>query len=550
MIRQMAQDIEAVFTARWTVYGLLAIGLVGSIVSLSEPELFPPTVAFAGAWPTLLFWLVLGFSLALTFVKWLRGTIHEARRRGVGRTSTRVLTSIPLGVALIALLVLIGLIQTLVPQLDFNRRVDLVAQYGPDNFEVLNSMGLFQIFGAWYTYAILGLFLINMTACTVKRLQASRNYVQRPMARKKPKALPNMPCSATIDAPDQPPETIRERVKSALRARHYKVGEDDGQILAERRRWERYAIDVFHVALIVAIIGLGVTNFFGYTEMNLAHEGDVIEVPNRDFRVRVDEFWSENYRGTERIMDWKTRLTVIDEAGNEVQSGLTEVNHPFTYGGISLFQTAMGEDWMNAATATFRIADAQGESIGEFQATVGETFRVPSQDLEVEFNAFLPDFALSEGVAYSKTQSLNNPAAFVIVRNAQTGERVLRTWAFSRMPQMQNAVDSDYKIYLEGFKAPQFTGLEMSWDPGVPVAYSAFALMIVMLVGNLLFSHQSVWVHVDEATGQILVGGRSRKGDFTPEFHHITERIQQELERVPAGDEGNALATASKGGSS
>lgn len=548
MIRQIGRDVEAVFAHRWTVYGLLAIGLIGSIVSLGEPKVFPPTLAFAGTWYTLLFWLVLGFSLVLAFGKWLRSAIQDARRRGAGQAMNRVLTSIPLGVGLIALLVFIGLIQTLVPQLDFNRRVDLVAQYGPDDFEILNALGLFQIFSAWYTYIILGLFLINMTACTLKRLKASRNYVQRPMARKTPEALHNMPCTETIDASHESTATMKDRVKTALRSRHYGVREAHGQILAERRRWERYAIDVFHVALIVAILALGITDFFGYNEMTLAHEGDLIEIPNRDFQVRVDAFWSENYPGTDRVMDWKTRLTVLDSDGDEVKSGVTEVNHPFSYAGISLYQTAMGEDWLNAATATFTVTDANGNPVGEYEATVGETFRMPNVGLEVEFNAFLPDFALSEGVAYSKTQRLNNPAAFVIARDAQTGERMFRTWAFSRMPQLQNAVESDYKFYLEGFKAPQFTGLEMSWDPGVPVAYSAFAVMIVMLVGNLMLSHQSVWVQVDASTGQIIVGGRSRKGDFSPEFEKIIEHIQQDLERTPVSSESDALATASKGG--
>ena len=548
MVRQIARDVETVFAHRRTIYGLLAIGLIGSIVSLGEPGFFPPTLAFAGTWYTLLFWLVLGFSLLLASGKWLRSTIHDARGRGAGPTLHRVLTSIPLGVGLIALLVLIGLIQTLVPQLDFNRRVDLVAQYGPDNYEILNALGLFQIFNAPYTYVILGLFLANMTACTVKRLKASRNYVGRPMARKKPEALHNMPCSETIETSHQPIESIKDRIQTALRSRHYGVREDGGQILAERRRWERYAIDVFHVALILGVIALGITNVFGYNEMTLAHEGDLIEIPNRDFQVRVDEFWSENYQGTDRVMDWKTRLTVINEQGEDVKTGITEVNHPFSYGGISLYQTAMGEDWMNAATATFAVTDANGNPLGEYEATVGEAFRMPNEGLEVEFNAFLPDFALSEGVAYSKTQRLSNPAAFVIVRDAQTGERLFRTWAFSRMPQLQNAVESDYKFYLEGFKAPQFTGLELSWDPGVPVAYSAFAVMIVMLVGNLMLSHQSVWVQVDEATGRITVGGRSRKGDFSPEFDKVVDRIQRELKHTPVSSQSDALAHVSKGG--
>lgn len=544
---EFTRDVNAFFTNRWTTGVLLLIGLIGLLATLTHPELFPPTLAFAGSWYTLAYWLLLSFSVSLLLLQGLRAKLRQIQSRGLGWALNRTLTSIPLAIALIVSLVLLGLISTVVPQLAFTREIDLIARYGPENYSLLHALGFFTIFNTWYAYGLVALFVVNLGACTLKRLRASLRYVRMPMKPKRPEALTKTPCARELALMGFDPG-LADRVRATLRNRGFRVREADQgrQILAEKHRWERFAIDVFHVALLMAIGGLLVTNLFGYDELLLLHQGEVFTPPGRDFRVRVDEFWSENYPGTERVMDWKTRLTVIED-GREVKTGITEVNHPFSYGGVSIYQAAMGEDWLGGTRATFRVAKADGTELGEYEARVDEGFTIPEAGIRVEFGAFLPDFALENGVAYSKTMKLLNPAAFLTVYDAQTGERLFRTWTFSQLPELQSVVDTPYQFYLEGFAAPQFSGLELSWDPGLPVAYASFAVMIVMLVANLLFSHQMVWVHVDEEAGWLIVGGRSRKGDFSPAFDRLVDAIADSLEQREALRQ-DGLVTAGKGG--
>lgn len=525
-MKAFARDVSAFFSGRWVVGALLAMALVGLLLSLSQPHILPPTIFFAGVWYTRLLWLLLAFSLGLLLMKGLRTTAGLIAQRGLGWTVHHFLTSIPLAIVLIASLVLIGLISTIVPQLAFNREIDLLTRYGPENYSLLRSLGFFTIFSTGYVYAIVALFVLNLSACTLKRLRASLHYVRLPMRPKPAEAFAHMPCYREFSFEPTRSTSLWEHVRGTLQSRGFRVREEGGELLAERWRWERFSIDVFHVSLLVAIGALVMTNTLGYDYLQINYKGDVFTVRDRAFQVRVDDFWSENYPGTDRVMDWKTRLTVIED-GKEVKSGITEVNHPFTYRGVSIYQAAMGEDWLSGARVTLRVQKDDGTDLGEHSAQVDERFVLAEEGIAVKVGAFLPDFALANGVAYSKTQRLLNPAAYLEVYDERTGEMLFRTWTFSQLPEVQLMVDNPYRFYLTGMVAPQFTGLELSWDPGLPVAYVAFALMIVMLIVNLYFKHQMIWVHMDEEAGILRLGGRSRKGDFTPAFQGLLEKIHQ-----------------------
>jgi cytochrome c biogenesis protein len=538
----MIREILAFFRSSWVVGGLLSLAVGGLIVSVAKPELLPPTLFFSGAWYTRLLWLLLAFSLAASAIRGMRIFIEGSRRRGVGGALYRSLTSIRLAITLIALFVLLGLISTIVPQLAFNREVDLLARYGPENYSLMRSLGLFTIFSTWYAYALVALFALNMGACTVKRLRASLRYARTPMRPKRPEAFVRMPQRRELAFQPSAMEGVRAHIEAVLRKRRFGVRSESGQLLAEKWRWERFSIDVFHIALLIAIGALILTNTLGYDYLVIRYKGDVFSVPGRDFQIRVDDFWSENYPGTERVMDWKTRLTVLD-GGREVETAVIEVNHPFTVQGVSFYQAAMGEDWLGGARVSLRVERADGTDLGEYKAVVGDEFLIPEEGVRVRFGAFLPDFALVGGRAYSKTQRLLNPAAYLEVYDEESGELIFRTWTFTQLPEMQFVVENPYRFFLEGMTAPQFTGLEISWDPGLPVAYTAFALMIVMLVAHLFLSHQMIWVQIDSGSGLVRVGGRSRKGDFTERFDGIIEEMADHPARVAASPATEDLIT-------
>lgn len=527
----MLREVLGVFGARWVVGGLLTLALFGLILTLTLPDLLPPTQFFGGVWYTRLLWMLLAVSLGTLAIRSLPVALQSVRNYGLGGALYRFLTSIRLAVVLLALLILLGLISTIVPQLALNRRIDLIARFGQENFDLLERLGFFTIFSEWYSYAIVALFVLNLGACTIKRLRASIRYVQTPMVPKRPEALLRMPHHREFAlAPGADLVALREHLQRTLRKRGFRVREQGDQILAEKWRYERFAIDVFHISLLVTIAGLLLSDLFGYNYLTIEYEGSLFTVPGRDFQVRVDEFWSENYPGTERVMDWKTRLTILED-GREVETAVIEVNHPFTYQGISFYQAAMGEDWLGRARVILRvIRTADGTDLGEYKATVGETFLVREEGIQVRFVAFLPDFALAGGIPYSKTLKLLNPAAFLEVYDLESGELLFRTWTFSQLPEMQLLVENPYRFFLEGMTAPEFTGIEVSWDPGLPIAYGGFALMTLMTLAYVFLRHQMVWVALDAEGGRLLLGGRARKGDF----EDVLERIASEIRAHPA----------------
>jgi len=519
--------IGAFFSSGWVVWTLVAATFAGLMVSLSKPKLLPPTTFFAGVWYTKLLWMLLALSLGTLLLRGLQGAMQLVKERGAGWAIYRLLTSVRLAIVLTLLFVAIGLIGTIVPQLSFNRRIDLIARYGHEDFSLLERLGFFTVFSSWYTYAVVVLFVANLSMCTQKRLRASLSYARLPMRPKLPKALARMPYYYKLSFRPEAEGILREKVRMALSRWRFRVREDGGQLLAERYRWERFAIDVFHISLLIAIGALIITNTLGYNYLKISYKGDVFSVPGRSFQVRVDDFWSENYPGSERVMDWKTKLTILED-GREVRAGITEVNHPFTYKGVSIYQAAMGEDWLGGARLMLRVERADGSNLGEYRASVGESFEIPEEGIVVMVGAFLPDFALEGDVAYSRTQRLLNPAAYLEIYD-RSGGLLFRTWTFAQLPQMQLLIENPYRFYLEGMTAPQFTGLEISWDPGVPVAYGAFALMVVMLVAHILFKHQMVWVHIDAEAGLMRLGGRSRKGEFTA-FERLIDDLLEDPE--------------------
>lgn len=477
----------------------------------------------------------------------------SAFAREVARDLYTFFTSITLAIVLISLIALLALIGTLIPQEAFTREVDYIARYGVEGYNTLKKLQLTNIFGSWYFLFLMALFTLNLAACTHKRLTASWRYWKLPMGFIRPEDLRRFEHSYAISG--SVCSDASRKIREVLQRHGYRVREQvpspspspsegrgdaevrvrqHSQILAEKWRWERFGIDVFHISLLIVIFGGLVTMLFGYRTFAIAHQGDVLRLPGADFAVRVNKFWSENYKNSERVMDWRTELTVI-ENDKEILTKTIEVNAPLRYKGYSLYQSAFGTDWQGAARVTLALFRADGTALGEFVGTVDDGFAVPSENIFVKIGAFLPDFALTENlIAYSRTQRLENPAVFVEIYDAQ-GLRLMRTWAFSR-PEMQRfwettmarvGGETPYRIKLVGMTAPEFTGLQITKDPGRPIVYFGFLFVIVGLLVHMYFKHRQIWVHISE--NEIVIAGMVRNNlrSFAQEFHRLAKEIER-----------------------
>jgi cytochrome c biogenesis protein len=110
-----------------------------------------------------------------------------------------------------------------------------------------------------------------------------------------------------------------------------------------------------------------------------------------------------------------------------------------------------------------------------------------------------------------------NPAANLayVAPDGKQGE----VWAFnetfantvSNAPFMKKFMDSGaYQFVLTDFeKAPTSSILSIQFDPGARVVYAGFTILCLMLIAVFFFSHQRLWIVVEE--GNVYLGGDANR---------------------------------------
>jgi cytochrome c biogenesis protein len=199
---------------------------------------------------------------------------------------------------------------------------------------------------------------------------------------------------------------------------------------------------------------------------------------------------------------------------------------------------------MGAAEATFRVERLSDSVVlGKFTSKVDEEFKVPGENISIKFEAFLPDWAQApNGKFYSRTQRLDNPAAFVTIVDAK-GKTLAPDkccWAFAKdlyresfkaiMKEKiaKNEIELPYLVELIGMRAPEFTGIQVKRDPGQPVAYLGFLLLVTGISVHLFLKHKMIWVHL--GSDRMIIAGMAR--NHPRQFEEEFARIVSELEKI------------------
>ncbi len=443
----------------------------------------------------------------------IRAILGHPERPSFGALLWEQLTSIKLAIVLIVVIVLLSIIGTLIPQ--GKDPLFYIASYGEAGANIIRVLLLDKLYHSWYFLSLLVLLALNTGACAVKRFRVSLELLRKPVEPRTAEEIAQLPTQAKLGA------HLFEKLEEALKHRRYRVRREGTQLIAYKNLWGRLGIDILHVSLIIILIGGIVGGLLGFESFQVAHKGETFTVPQGNFQVRVDDLRTVHYEDSGQVKDWYTTLTVID-GGREVLTKTIEVNEPLTYKGISLYQASFGSDWLGGAELTFRIErvrDGAAEPIGEITTKVGATF--PLEDgRTARVVAFYPDFIITERGPANRSQALNNPAAFLEVYNGDQREFV--TWTFAQFPEFQHdfAKENPYRFYLAGMKAPAFTGLQIARNPGIPIIYAGFILLVFGLALNFYLPPRRIWAAVKEST--LSVGGLGREPrEFEPDFEEI-----------------------------
>ncbi len=382
------------------------------------------------------------------------------------------------------------------------------ALFGFLSWRVLLMLGLNQVYQTWWFMGLLVLFGSSLVACTFTRqlpaLRAARGwkYYQRPSQFEK------LACSTTLN--------IRSfgALRTALEQRRYRIFEADNTLYARKGLMGRIGPIVVHVSLILILLGAIWGSLTGFMAQELIPSGETFKIehivqagpwagPNlpQNWSVKVNRFWID-YTPEGKIDQFYSDLSVLDAQGEPVDRQTIHVNKPLTYQGVTLYQA----DW----------------SVAAVQVTLNRSpvLQLPMALLPIEGSGRIWG-------TWIPTQPDLSAGVSVLARDLQ-GTILVYDMTGKLVSTLRRGMATTVNgVTLTLVDVVGSTGLQIKADPGIPLVYLGFGLLMVGVIMSYV-SHSQVWALLDEQS--LYLGGRTNRAQITfeKEFMETVAQVQNQ----------------------
>jgi cytochrome c biogenesis protein len=496
----------------------------------------------------------------------------------------RQVTSMRTALILLLLLALAAIPGSVIPQtgVDALKTSNWQSDH-PKLTPVYERLGLFSVYdSAWFS-AIYILLMISLVGCIVPRtFHYWRGIRAKPPAA--PSNLSRLPDHASYGT-SEAPEVVLERARTLLGRRRYRLGvstgstTEGGAVSAERGYLREVGNLVFHLSVLVVLVGFAMGGLFGYKGGVIMLVGDSYGFANspdqydefkpgslfqadrmEPFSFSIDDFdvdWLTTGPRAGMARGFKSKVTYQESLDGPEKTYDLRVNHPLTIGNTDVFLIGHGYapvitirdgngDVVQSGPTVFLPTSPSFQSIGVVKAPEAEPTQI---GLEGEF---YPTVAFSEqtGSYYSL---LGKPIAPMISMLVYTGDLGLD----AGVPQSVYSLDKSkttmltkkngapYRVDLregESTKLPNglgtvsFDGLErwnkiqVSQTPGKWIALTGVVLALIGLLGSLFIRPRRVWVRArregDGTLVEVAALDRSGGGDVSVVVDELIAALQ------------------------
>ena len=282
--------------------------------------------------------------------------------RELARWLWRQLTSMRTALILLLLLALAAIPGSVIPQSDVDslKTSNWQADH-PKLTPIYEKLQLFSVYdSAWFS-AIYILLVISLVGCIVPRtwVYARAIRAQPPAA---PRNLTRLPDHATWTTSAEPDEVL-EAAAVVLKKRRYRVVTGSpGAVSAEKGYLREVGNLIFHLAVLVVLVGFAVGGLFGYkggvivlehggfsnnlTQYDDFDPGSLFDPGNMEpFSFDIVDFdakWLPNGPRAGMAYDFVSHLNYQESPTSPEKSYDLKVNHPLKIGGTEVFLIGHG----------------------------------------------------------------------------------------------------------------------------------------------------------------------------------------------------------------
>jgi len=470
----------------------------------------------------------------------------------VAKRQTRIdrflsfLSSLECGLVLLGALGTAVIIGTMILQRPMAQEGQIEQIYAPQTARILNALGFFDVFHAWWFILLLGLLGANITLASLERFPQAWRLFVRPHMTADEWFVRQLPFQKEILLGVHAPVDalfIASQKLSDLGYPPKSKALQKGTLYVEKHRAARLAPYVVHASLLIIFAGAiidGLWGFKGFVSLTPGARTSSVEpmttpgAPHHlDFSIRCDGVGMERYRDGSPKQYWSQ--LAVEENGHEVARKTIFVNDPLTYRGVRFFQASYG----SSGTPRKLIFDASWTEPGgskRFAQTLtlqpGKPALLENSGAQVELAEFIPDFVLEGNQISSRSDEPRNPAIQLTV--TFPGGKQEGVWIFPKAPEMAPPNESGINLQLRDLEMVYMSGLQVAHEPGQNLIWAGCLVLTAGLMMALYMSHVRIWgVLGRDRKGRpaLLLGGQPSKyrESFERRFNELGSEVEAAL---------------------
>ena len=411
----------------------------------------------------------------------------------------------------------------------FINQGDTASQYrtifGPQAYHVLYWLGFLNIYGSWYFIGLSALLVINLVTASVNIFPHTLKAVFGPypsfkemMDKKSPKAVYEV-----VESKKNAGET-----KKVLNEKFGKpFSETENELYYSKNSIFRFSPYIAHLSVIIIIIGVILNVKYGfrsYTNIKVGEKTDVsystknqkpVKLP---FTIRLDDYRTEYYKdGIPK--SYISKISIIKNHVSVAEKNI-EVNHPFTYGGITIYQASYGHYKPTAAKLLIvSLKNRKSEKV--VYAEFGKLYDAGINNIKFRFIPY-------------KHPGKDEIPFYIELSN----KRILK---FNVLPYKNKSMPLIFAKYHDvvflynGVKNYYYSGVEITKNAYTSVVWFGSIMLIAALFFSFFFNHGETWVKLSDSKDgkktrvEILAVPKKKFESFYKNFNKKIAGIKKDL---------------------
>ena len=389
--------------------------------------------------------------------------------------------------------------------------------YGFIDWKFITLLGIDHIYSTSWFFILLLVLAISLISCTITRQFPIVVNAKQFLFKKKKESFSTLNFFVQLKSVPY----LKEILLNKIQGLGFYTYQKKNLIYAYQGLIGRIGPILVHFSLITILLGCFLGAFKNFKAQESLPKGEIVHIQNTlgigaftnlpSFNIRVNDFWVE-YENN-RVHQFYSNLSLLDNFGNEVKNQSVSVNHPLKYKSIDIYQS----DWNLLG---IRVKNQKENKI----------YEIPLFPLKKNTKSWVSWIPIN-GQEWGQTQGkeLGKDLNFLTLIFDQFENIFFVYTSQGEFLGIKNVGD----FVFENLKLVEIipsTGLLIKYDPMISLIYFGFGLLMLTTFLSY-FPYTQIWVFKKEKV--IFLGSTTNRGKIKVEleFENLLQNCYRHINK-------------------